>query len=621
MVQKNHTIKENYGVVIKLFLTNLKCTFLFISLCILQTAQSQNFEGNIYDEIKQFKTKESLPVEDIIELDKKNFTGYNPKTIYQELAENTWWFKFKNKKGLNYFTLSFPYLSYGKMYISTKDSVITLPKVSYSKNFPHKYIFYRHPVWKIPKNLPENATVYLEVKNNGGRTRLEFHLENENQFLNRIQNEYLLIGVFVSFLIAMIIILLYFSILKKEYSVIFYSIYVGFMLIEFLAGKGLGIQYIWSENLFFIQNIRSLSQTSGTLFIGLFYLYFYKFNPGQNRVKYPFKIGILISFIFLIVYLYIFIFGGLSTFYLLVWLVLKLVAVSWFIIHLFLARKNQIPYYLIFAFSVPIIAIVTNQNINPSIYAPNWWKYLSTNLYYIALIIEILLFTRYIFFSVVKTQKKYELLKIASEKLKYNFQNKTLEIQQQERNELLSNVHDSFGGYLEALKLRLLNKPENNADKIKEILDSFYKEYRYLLNSLYSPKINFENFIESLEEFIEKLNELTSNKIVLQYSFHDSALSQEICLQLYRIISEILTNAVKHSKAPKIEINIKSDEHKSIILEINDNGVGFDVNRSNFNSYGLKNIELRVHDLNGEFKIDSTKNIGTNIFIRIPSNE
>lgn len=582
-------------------------------------SQTENF--NIYNNLQQFKTKEKLSIEDLIILNDNEFNDYNPKTIYQKLGEDTWWFKFSNKKNLNYFTLSFPYLSYGKMYVHYKDTILNLQKVSYNEDFPYKSIFYRHPVWKIPNSVPDNADLYLELKNNGGRTRLEFHLENENEFLNRIQNEYLILGSFIAFLISMIIILLYFSLLKKEYSVIFYGIYICFMLIEFLAGKGLGIQYIWSGSKFLVDSIRSLSQASGTLFIGLFYLYFYKFNVNQNKIKYPFKIGILISFCLILIYLYKFIFGGLGSFYLLVWLILKIIAISWFVTHLFLANKNQIPFYLVFAFSLPIIAIVTNQNINPSIYDSKLWKYLSVNLYYIALIFEILLFTRYIFFSVIQTQKQYEILKRTSDELKYNFQNKTIEIQQKERNNLLSNVHDSFGGYLETLKLRLLNKSENDPNKIKEILDSFYKDYRYLLNNLYSPKLNSNNFTESLEEFIAKLNELSDSKIILECSFKDNSISQEVCLHLYRIISEITTNSIKYSKASKIIIKINIEKNKIINLVFDDNGVGFNVNKVSINSYGLKNVKSRVDAMKGEMKISSIKNKGTNIVISIPPNE
>jgi signal transduction histidine kinase len=211
-------------------------------------------------------------------------------------------------------------------------------------------------------------------------------------------------------------------------------------------------------------------------------------------------------------------------------------------------------------------------------------------------------------------------LKKISEELRYNFQNKTLEIQQEERNKLLGNVHDSFGGYLEALKLRLLHQTNNSSDKIQEILDSFYKEYRYLLHSLYAPKVNSENFIETLIEFCDKINAITGNVISYKFSFQNIFLYPSKCMHLYRIISELITNAIKYAKASQITIHMYENK-EDIVLELSDNGVGFDINNIKLNTYGLTNIERRVEEMQGNFVIESKKNKGTNIIIKIPKDE
>ena len=54
------------------------------------------------------------------------------------------------------------------------------------------------------------------------------------------------------------------------------------MLIDFLCNYGLGIKYLWHDNLYLTNNIRSLSQTLAVLVIGSFYLKFY-------RIPYPLK--------------------------------------------------------------------------------------------------------------------------------------------------------------------------------------------------------------------------------------------------------------------------------------------------------------------------------------------
>lgn len=597
--------------------------FLLCTICLFSQEQSIS----IYKNLKEFstKTKDSVKIEEIIlNYNKGNFNKTPTLKSYKKLGNNTCWFQFplskQTKDTYKYLTIDNPYLSYGKIYIRTANNVKELHRVSYFKEQPFKFIFYRLPVWKIPTNKTTNMDVFIELKNEGGRSRLEMFLEDENTFLKRTQTEYIQYGLFISFLISMISILLYFSILKKEYSVIFYALYIITVLIAFLAGTGLGIQFFWSENSFLTHSIRSFSQTFSVFFMGLFYLNFYKFKNHQKLSKNIFKWGVYVTIPLIMVYVYKSIFGGLTTFFLYVWTLLKLITFVWFCTHIYLVKKKQLPFYLVFAFALPIITIIVHQNINPSVYLPYWLKTVIKNAYYFALIIEILLFIRYIFAAVISTQQKYFKLKKLSNELQYNFQNKALKIQQEERNKLVNNVHDTFGGYLEALKLRLLQKNINTPEKTQEILDAFYKEYRYLLNSLYAPKINSENFTENLIEFCHKLDNLIDSKIEYHFNLDKTELSQEKCVHLYSIISELVTNAIKHSKASEIYINLKLENTNSIILEVSDNGVGFNQNKLIKDGFGIENIKNRVMQIHGNFKVTSSK-LGTKITIKTPTHE
>lgn len=602
----------NLKLLYTLFLLSYLCSF------------SQLKRSELYNNLSYYKTQDNnlLPEDVFKKLKTGEFKKEKDFKIYKKLGNNTWWFHLpitKSNDNYLYLTHSYPYLAYGKVFHKNSTGIDSLHRVSYIKNFPFKYVFYRHPTWKIPAK--ENCDILLKLKNGGSRTRLEFHLETENEYLKRVQNEYLVFGFFIAILTSLIIILLYFSILKKEYSVIFYVVYIFLMLIEFLAGKGLGIQYLWHDSNFLTTSIRSFSQTLGVFFMGLFYLNFYKLKSNDNKYKLPFKIGILATIPLILIYVYKAFFGGLGNYYLYVWIILKLIAIAWLINHLILAKNKKIPHYLMIAFILPIISIVISQNINPSANSYNFWFYGGINFYYVALIAEILIFTRFIFSSVIEDQKKYVELKKASDELQYNFQNKALEIQQNERNKLLSNVHDSFGGYLEALKLRLLQKSENTPEKIQEILDGFYKEYRYLLNDLYSPKINSENFIENLIEFCGKINQLSNNIIKHNFSIKDTQLTQEKCVHLYRIVSELTTNAIKYSEASEININLSQDNENNIILSVKDNGIGFDKTQIKNNSYGLNNIKDRAKQINATVDISSEINHGTNVTVYIPKDE
>ncbi|WP_343329500.1 ATP-binding protein [Polaribacter staleyi] len=593
----------------------------FFALC----SFSQKEAPSVYKSISYFKhpTKDTVSFTKIIKNHKegKFQVEKNPK-IYKKIEENTLWNHFELqpstiKNDYKYFTIADPYLPYGKIYLKIGDKIDSLYRVSNNKEFPHKNIFYRYPVWKLPIDTVKTTDVFLKIKNTDTRTRLSYFLETENQFLKRVETEYFSFGLFIAFLISMAFILVFFAVIKKEYAVLFYALYIFTVLIEFLAGKAIGVQYFWSGSEFAINNIRSLSQTIGVAAIGYFYLKFYKLNKSQIIPKLLFKIGTYIALTLLLFYLYKFFFGGLITLYLYVWTILKIIIFIWVLNHLYLTITKQLPIYLVIAFILPILAVINGQIMNPSVYNPLAIKFSGPAIYYIALSLEILLFTRFIFGSVIETQFKYFKLKKISDELKYNFQNKTLAFQHAERNNLVNNVHDTFGGYLEALKLRLLQNDEKSPEKVKEILDAFYNDYRYLLNSLYAPKINSDNFIDSLIEFCSKIDNLTKHKISYNFNLKNIELSQDKCVHLYRIISELTTNAIKYSKASEIKISMNDHKNQLIILNVTDNGIGFNEDLVLKKGFGLESVKKRVEQIEGTLKIDTSKK-GSNFEIKIP---
>ena len=85
---------------------------------------------------------------------------------------------------------------------------------------------------------------------------------------------------------------------------------------------------------------------------------------------------------------------------------------------------------------------------------------------------------------------------------------------------------------------------------------------------------------------------------------------------LYRIIQELVNNAVKHSEATQIFVQIFRDEHQNIAVTVEDNGKGFDSSKIDFlNSSGIRNLKSRVSYLKGTIDIKSHPGKGTSVFI------
>ena len=87
---------------------------------------------------------------------------------------------------------------------------------------------------------------------------------------------------------------------------------------------------------------------------------------------------------------------------------------------------------------------------------------------------------------------------------------------------------------------------------------------------------------------------------------------------LYRIAQEALTNVERHSNATKIDLKIELSG-KWLVLEIADNGQGFDLKNSERHSdgIGLRNMKERIGHFNGELEI-TTSSSGTIVQARVP---
>jgi len=92
----------------------------------------------------------------------------------------------------------------------------------------------------------------------------------------------------------------------------------------------------------------------------------------------------------------------------------------------------------------------------------------------------------------------------------------------------------------------------------------------------------------------------------------NAAISDQLALQIEKIISEGLTNIVRHAHANHSWIHLASNADK-ILLEIGDDGLGFDVEAYQFESghYGLVGIRERVRLAGGVLKVESHPGEGT----------
>jgi len=84
----------------------------------------------------------------------------------------------------------------------------------------------------------------------------------------------------------------------------------------------------------------------------------------------------------------------------------------------------------------------------------------------------------------------------------------------------------------------------------------------------------------------------------------------------------MLNNILKHSRAKQVCVRVKYHEDNTFALEVEDNGVGFNVNEkkesvSASRGVGLKSMYNRAHLMGAEITIDSTEGKGTHVLVKL----
>lgn len=203
-----------------------------------------------------------------------------------------------------------------------------------------------------------------------------------------------------------------------------------------------------------------------------------------------------------------------------------------------------------------------------------------------------------------------------------SFFNAMIQGQEQERKRLASDLHDGLGGLLSNIKL-LLSKnscfgqssdAQQQHQTILFKLDSAVNELRRIARNMMPETLLRFGLVVALRDFCEDL-ERSGIKISLQtygFSPNDDKNQQ---IMVYRILQELIHNAVRHAYAKNILVQCIQNEEK-VFITVEDDGQGFDVQDQEVKKgIGLHNVKNRVAYLNGKLDIQSEKSIGTTINI------
>jgi two-component system, NarL family, sensor kinase len=202
-----------------------------------------------------------------------------------------------------------------------------------------------------------------------------------------------------------------------------------------------------------------------------------------------------------------------------------------------------------------------------------------------------------------------------------------LEIQEQTFQEIAREIHDNVGQILSLAKLGLgtldLDRKEESKEGISEISDILEKalnDLRYMSRSMNSDIIKRGGLQSSIEMQVGFLNRAGRFNTQFNSKGDQIKLNETKEIILFRIVQEAVNNIIRHATANEICISL-CYYHDFLKLEINDNGIGFDVKElRNGNSQinGIHNMENRAKLIGADFKMESQIGSGTQIIVNMP---
>jgi len=212
-------------------------------------------------------------------------------------------------------------------------------------------------------------------------------------------------------------------------------------------------------------------------------------------------------------------------------------------------------------------------------------------------------------------------------------QQRILEKEAEARRKLARDLHDGPTQSIAAIAMRLnfikmvvqkqdTAKAYDELVKVEEIAQRTTGEIRTMLFAMRPVILETQGLIPALKQYTDRLNVNESFQIRLVNRGYERQLNAEAEGVVFAIIEEAVGNAKKHAQATQLGINLLANDER-VVVEVKDNGVGFDVEstQSNYDqrsSLGLINMDERAQLVGGHCTLQSKPGKGTTVRVEIP---
>ncbi len=199
-----------------------------------------------------------------------------------------------------------------------------------------------------------------------------------------------------------------------------------------------------------------------------------------------------------------------------------------------------------------------------------------------------------------------------------------------ERERIGQDLHDGIIQRIYAVALSLEDMPELMVDDTVEAnarieraiegLNQTIRDVRTFIFGLQPDALGEVGLVGGLAGLLDefRLNTMIDTELVVGEEA-DLAFAAEPTQQILYIVREALSNVARHSGASRVGLVVRSEESGTVVLEVGDNGRGFDgLTDRGPGHQGLANMRARALALGGSLEVGSEPHVGTRIIVRVP---
>ncbi|HVS96351.1 MAG TPA: 7TM diverse intracellular signaling domain-containing protein [Puia sp.] len=296
-----------------------------------------------------------------------------------------------------------------------------------------------------------------------------------------------------------------------------------------------------------------------------------------------------------------------------------------------LGYRNRLMSFIVMGnISLCLLSIVSQAMISLNIKIVNGVSVLNSALFYYeaGITIELLFFLFALSYKnkmeIILSTQKEEKLKLETERKEMEKQVAVLAAKQDERNRISVDMHDELGSGVTAIRLmseivksKMKDQTLPEIEKISNSANELLNKMNTIIWTMTSSNDTVENLVAYIRSFAVEFFENTSIEcyFTLPPGIPQREISGEKRRNIFLSVKEALNNVLKHSQSSVVKINVSVTDR--LVIEIQDDGIGINLDRLRKFGNGLNNMKKRMASIDGECTIENWKGTRTTFYLQL----